>query len=773
LTSEESITEAFEKFRRDHGKRIAAVLHLAAYYDFTGEPHPLYKSLNVEGTERLLKALRAFDVEIFVYPSTMLVHAAGKPGLPIDETTPIAPAWDYPRSKAAAEKVIEQYRGTMKRTILRCAGVYSDTGGVPTLTHQIQRIYERSFKSHLYPGDAARGQSMVHIDDVADAFERVIERRSALPGYADMLIGEPEPVTYEALQNVIASRLHGERGTTLEVPRVVARAGAWLEEHLEPIVPDSVDQGEKPFIRPFMIALANDHYELDISRASELLGWRPRHRLMDTLPAICDSLKRDPVGWYRRNKLTPPNWLAQLTSGNGTPVEILRRTHETRYVEEHQRTRWAHFINIALGAWLVLAPITHGYAQTGTAISSVLAGATTMFLASLSLSWRFRAARWALAVVGLYIMAAPLLFWAADAAAYLDGTLIGALVTGLAVAIRPTPGIAPVAVLDRSTIPPDWSFSPSTWTQRLPIIVLAFVGLFISRYLAAYQLEHITSVWEPLFAGSTSAKNGTEEIITSSVSRAWPVPDAGLGALTYALEIITGLIGSARRWRTMPWLVMLFGLMIVPLGAVSIFFIVIQPIVIGTWCTLCLLAAAAMVLQIPYSLDELVATVQFLWRRHRAGRSLLRVFFVGDTDVHTDEGSTGDEFDQPPSRIVAETLRGGVGLPWNLLACAAIGAYLMSTRLTVDTIAPMAHGDHLIGALVITVSVTSFAEVARPLRFINVLLGGALLTTPFLLEGGGTLSATTNWIAGTALILLSVRRGDIRGSYGALSRYLF
>lgn len=70
------------------------------------------------------------------------------------------------------------------------------------------------------------------------------------------------------------------------------------------------------------------------------------------------------------------------------------------------------------------------------------------------------------------------------------------------------------------------------------------------------------------------------------MSEAWPVPDAGLGALTYALEIIVGCIGSARRWRTMPWLVVLFGIMIVPLGAISIFFIVIQPIVIGTYSTL-------------------------------------------------------------------------------------------------------------------------------------------------------------------------------------------
>jgi hypothetical protein len=223
----------------------------------------------------------------------------------------------------------------------------------------------------------------------------------------------------------------------------------------------------------------------------------------------------------------------------------------------------------------------------------------------------------------------------------------------------------------------------------------------------------------------------------------------------------------------MPWLVMLFGVMIVPLGAVSIFFIIIQPIVIGTWCTLCLVAAAAMLWQIPFSFDELVATAQFLIRRKRAGRSLLRVFFVGDTD----DGDAAperrrDEFDRSARAVVADALSGGVNLPWNLLVSAAIGVSLMFTRLLVGSEPPMAHGDHLIGALVATVSVAALAEVARPLRFINGLLGAALMATPFLLEGGNAASTAVNLAAGAALIALCIRRGPIRSHYGNVTRYL-
>jgi hypothetical protein len=364
-------------------------------------------------------------------------------------------------------------------------------------------------------------------------------------------------------------------------------------------------------------------------------------------------------------------------------------------------------------------------------------------------------------------MTAPLVFWAPTAAAYLNDTLIGVLIMGFAILVRPTPGIDRVAAETGPTIPPGWSFCPSSWFQRMPIIVLALVGLFTSRYLCAYQLGHIDGVWEPFFAGGPDPGNGTEEIITSSVSEAWPVPDAGVGALTYMLEILTGVIGSSRRWRTMPWLVMLFSIMIVPLGAVSITFIVIQPILLGTWCTLCVIAAAAMLLQIPYSLDELVATGQFLHRRWRAGDGLFRVFFVGGTDDGPARHEA-DDFERAPGGIVKEMVVGGVSVPWNLALCLLIGIWLMFTRLTLGTEGGMADADHLIGALVLTVTVTAFAEIARPMRFFNMAFGLALMITPFAYSVPW-LATIASLAAGLALILLSIRRGPIRSDYGGWS----
>src|SRR5688572_31492166 len=123
FTSADSVAKAMAELRERFGTRIASVIHLAAYFDFTGEDNPLYQAVNVEGTKHLLRGLQPFQVEQFLYASTMLVHAPGKPGEPIDEAQPIEPGWAYPKSKAAAEQAIAEEHGAAPYVILRLAGL--------------------------------------------------------------------------------------------------------------------------------------------------------------------------------------------------------------------------------------------------------------------------------------------------------------------------------------------------------------------------------------------------------------------------------------------------------------------------------------------------------------------------------------------------------------------------------------------------------------------------------------------------------------------------
>ena len=169
---------------------MASVIHLAAYFDFSGEVSPKYQEVTVEGTRRLLRGLRElkFHVEQFVFSSTMLVHAPCEPGQVINEEWPLDPRWPYPQSKVETEHMIDAERGAIPTIILRIAGVYDDACHSIPLAHQIERIQERHITSKLFPGHISHGQSFVHVDDLVEALVRTVDHRQSLPpdrGHAD------------------------------------------------------------------------------------------------------------------------------------------------------------------------------------------------------------------------------------------------------------------------------------------------------------------------------------------------------------------------------------------------------------------------------------------------------------------------------------------------------------------------------------------------------------------------------------------------------------
>jgi nucleoside-diphosphate-sugar epimerase len=303
LASDASVREGLNNVRDRHGGHIASVIHLAAYYDFSGEPSTKYDEITVRGTERLLRGLQQFQVEQFIFSSTMLVHAPCLPGERIDEAWPLEPKWDYPQSKVKTEELIQGQHGEIPYVLMRIAGVYNDLCHSIPLANQIQRINERWLTSHVYPGDTSHGQAFLHLDDLIGAMWRLVEQRARLPRGLPLLLGEPETLGYEELQQEFGQLIHGEPWETTEIPKTVAKTGAWLQDNL-PLM-------EEPFIKPWMIDLADDHYALDITRARTVLGWKPSRSLREALPKMVAALKSDPAGWYELNKLTPPSDVEQ------------------------------------------------------------------------------------------------------------------------------------------------------------------------------------------------------------------------------------------------------------------------------------------------------------------------------------------------------------------------------------------------------------------------------------------------------------------------------
>jgi len=410
--------------------------------------------------------------------------------------------------------------------------------------------------------------------------------------------------------------------------------------------------------------------------------------------------------------------------------------------------RWSQIPLLVLGLWLVVSPFSLGYRNVPLIWSDVISGILVTALAVIAFRTKRVWAAWANTFVGLWLAFAPVAFRTPDAAAYANDTLIGMLVMTFAVLI-------PMMMkMPGPEVPLGWSYNPSTWMQRAPILALALFSFFLARYMTAFQLGHIASAWDPIFG------DGTVLVLGSALSKSFPISDAGLGAFTYLVELLSGFMGDPRRWRTMPWMVALFGFMVVPLGIVSVVLIMLQPVIVGAWCTACLLSALFMLIMVALSLDEVIAMLQFLMQTHRAGKSVWRTFWLGGDAL-------GDNLTpQRPQTDHQSQMFWGVTVPWNLLVTAALGAWLMIAPDVFKTQGLAADSDHILGALVVTVAIVAFAEVTRAARFINIALALAIIVLPWVFGGATLASGANDLIIGLLIIALSIPPGKIKNTYG-------
>jgi hypothetical protein len=312
---------------------------------------------------------------------------------------------------------------------------------------------------------------------------------------------------------------------------------------------------------------------------------------------------------------------------------------ETPLEQHHRLTLWIPWTILLIGVWLALSPWMLGHLNE--ALWTVPSGGRGVWfsddthdqlraqlmtwsdIASGVLlavcAWRMLRpnrpiAWWVACAVGAWLVVAPVVFWSPTAAAFANDTLIGLLVIALTILVPGMPNMVAYMQMGPPR-PPGWTYNPSSWDQRWILIALGFVGLVVSRYLAAYQLGYLDAVWDPFFGFD----GGTRAVLDSDMSHMWPVSDAGMGAVAYSFEFLMGYMGGISRWRTMPWMVTIFGILVIPLGLAHIALVMSQPVVVHEWCTMCLVAAGVMLPMIPLEADEVVAMGQHVRNSARRG----------------------------------------------------------------------------------------------------------------------------------------------------------
>lgn len=456
--------------------------------------------------------------------------------------------------------------------------------------------------------------------------------------------------------------------------------------------------------------------------------------------------------------------------------------------DHHKQTLWVFWTIVLLGFWMIASPLTFDYGKNvvepsgGRDVwlslsdriaamrwSDIISGILLVFFGWRSLKPNRPYSVWVICFIGVWISMAPFIFWAPTAIAYYNGTVVGVLIIALSILIPGMPNMIMFMKMG-GNVPTGWSYNPSSWPQRSIMIGLAFIGWLASRYLGAFQLGYIDTVWDPFFG------EGTLNVLNSDMSHSFPISDAALGTLAYTLEFLMGFMGGTSRWRTMPWMVTFFGILVIPLGFVSIFLVVSQPLSVGAWCAFCLFSAIIMLPMIPLQIDEVIAMWQHMVQRKQKGDSLWKVFWKGGDAVSTENDQRSPEmatFVDNPWKVLKSSIW-GMTAPWQLTISVIIGFWLMISptvfQMGIET--SVANLNHLGGALVIVFAVVAMAEVLRSFRYFNVLLGLALVVIPWLIADSNMAHTISSSLAGILIVALSFSKGKIKEKYGLWDKYV-
>jgi nucleoside-diphosphate-sugar epimerase len=259
-----------------HLAGIDCVVHLAWLIQPSHDLDALRRT-NVDGSERVFRAVADAGVKSLVYASSVGAYSPGPKSRRVDETWPTTgtPTSFYARHKAEVERLLDRFEQERPETrVVRLRpGLIFKRGSA-----EEQRRY---FLGPLFPRLLARPGSIpivpdiprlrfqaVHSDDVAEAYRLAVlgDARGAFNVAAEPVLDAP------TLAEALGARV-------VRMPAAVVRAGmaATWRARLQPTPEGWLDMGLSV---PLM----------DTRRAREELGWEARHTSVDAIRAVLEGM---------------------------------------------------------------------------------------------------------------------------------------------------------------------------------------------------------------------------------------------------------------------------------------------------------------------------------------------------------------------------------------------------------------------------------------------------------------------------------------------------
>lgn len=337
------MASVLERVRESGG--VDFVVHLAAYYDFTGKDEPDYRRTNVEGMRNVLEISRELRPRRFVFASSAAACDFTEPGEAVAEAS--APDGDnpYARSKRAGEEMVRAYRAELPSCTVRFAALFSDWCEYEPLNYFLTTWLSPGWRRRILAGTGDSAIPYLHIRDAMAFFSKLLEHDSRLES-GQTLLASTDGATSHGQLHAAATACHfGQRIRPLRMPRAACRAGI-------PVL-DAMGRaaGRRPFERPWMARCIDRRLDVDARRTRALLDWEPRERLtiLRRMPFLIHNRKAHFAEWLKRNHMAakgPRRW----TSGPvhdllESRVDDIGRRYLQRLQQPAQRERLPAYVD--------------------------------------------------------------------------------------------------------------------------------------------------------------------------------------------------------------------------------------------------------------------------------------------------------------------------------------------------------------------------------------------------------------------------------------------
>lgn len=264
------------------------VYHVAALAGIWGRWEDYY-GINVQGTQNIIDACLAWNVERLVYSSSPSVTFNGTDQKGVDESAAYPEKWlaHYPHSKAIAEQAVLQANrpGALLTCAIRPHLIWGPRDG-----HLIPRLIERAKTGRLrIVGDGKNLVDMVYVDNAASAH---IQAAGALVNTPEKVGGKAYFVTQGApvrLWDWINEILAME-GIPPIRKRVSANVAYYAGAAMETTYKMIGRMHEEPRMTRFLARQLATHHYFDISAARHDLGYSPKVSTEEGMQRLCDDL---------------------------------------------------------------------------------------------------------------------------------------------------------------------------------------------------------------------------------------------------------------------------------------------------------------------------------------------------------------------------------------------------------------------------------------------------------------------------------------------------